>query len=114
LAVPRLENSRALASVVVGFLGVLTVPFGVLLAELTKPVTLLNSGTGSIPATLLLGISAIVLARRGREESARRVVHATGRRAAVIGRVLGVASICLATSAALAVGFYGLLTLFTQ
>ncbi len=109
-----MQNPRAVASVLVGILGILMVPLGVVLAQETLMVTLLTSGSGSIPAGAILGVYAVILARRGREEASRRVVRGTGRRIARIGRLLGIVSICLAASAALAVGFYGLLTLFAQ
>ena len=65
----------------------------------------------SVPAAVLLGFSALVLARRGREQSQRTLGRSGGELTARMGRALGFAALCLAVAALLALGFYGLLTL---
>jgi hypothetical protein len=107
-------NPRALASVAVGLLGVAAVPAGVALSWYSGPVTLINSAYGSIPVGLLLGISAFVLAKRGREQALWTLGRSGGEVAARTGRFLGALAICAALTAALALGFYGLLTLFAS
>ncbi len=77
-------------------------------------MTLANSAIGSIPAGVLLGLYAIVLARRGRETVERTLGRAGGKGAARAGRALGVLGVCMAITAALALGFFGLLTLFAS
>ena len=99
---------------VVGLLAVLAVPAGVVLARYSDRVRLVNSGYGSIPAGIVLGFYAIVLARRGRETVQRTLGRAGGSGAARVGRFLGVAGLCIAITAAMALGFYGLLTLFAS
>jgi hypothetical protein len=87
------------------------VPAGIVLARETRAVTLVNS-SGSVVVGLLLGISAILLARRARERVQITLGRAGGERTARIGRVAGVLGVLVAATAALALGFYGLLTLF--
>jgi hypothetical protein len=82
-------------------------------ARETERVTLVDA-IGSIPIALLLGWAAVVLARRARERIQITLGRAGGEGAARIGRILGVAAVLLAATAALAVGFWGLLTLFAD
>ena len=113
-SLPRARNPRAAASVVAGLVAVAAVPVGVVVARYSDRVTLVNSGIGSIPAAILLGLYAIVLARRGRETVLRTLGRASGQGAARAGRALVVLGVCVAITAALALGFFGLLTLFAD
>lgn len=89
----------------------LAVPAGVVLSRYSDAVTLLQS-IGSAGVGLVLGVSALVLARRGLETAERTLGRAGGVAAARAGRLLGLAGVGVALTAALAVAFYGLLTLF--
>jgi hypothetical protein len=100
------------ASVVAGVVGVAAIPAGILVARYTE-VTLLQS-TASIGVAMLFGLYAIVLARRGRERVQMTLGRAEGDTAASIGRILAVVALWGAGAAALAVGFFGLLTLFAS
>ncbi len=113
-SLPPDGNPRAAASVVVGLVAVAVVPLGVVLARYSVTVTLLNSAAGSVPAAVLLGSAAIVLARRGREHAQRTLGRSGGETAARVGRWLGIAGLCVGLAAALALGFFGLLTLFAS
>ena len=86
-------------------------PVGVALARESERVTL-RLATISIAVALLLGWFAIILARRARERIDLTLGRAGGASTARIGRLLGIAGVLVATTAALAVGFWGLLTLF--
>jgi hypothetical protein len=86
-------------------------PVGVVLARESERVTL-RLATISIAVALLLGWFALILARRARERIDLTLGRAGGASTARIGRLLGIIGILLATTAALAVGFWGLLTLF--
>jgi hypothetical protein len=110
----RLGNPRATASVLVGLLAVAMIPLGVVAARYSGQVTLLNSTAGSIPAALILGLSGILLGRRGRERATWTLGRSGGLLAARVGTWLGVLAICMAATASLAIGFYGLLTLFAS
>jgi hypothetical protein len=81
------------------------------LARETQFVTLVNSSVSAAVA-LLLGFSAIILARRAREYVQLTLGQAGGEGAARLGRVLGILGILIGATAALALGFYGLLSLF--
>ena len=105
----RGANPRALASLALGGASILAVPAGFLVADQTS-VTLVQSGASAAPG-LLLGFAAIVLARRGRELNELTLGRSGGARAARTGRWLGIIGVCLAATAALALGFFGLLTL---
>jgi hypothetical protein len=87
------------------------VPAGIVLARETRAVTLVNS-SASVVVGLLLGFSAILLARRARERVQITLGRAGGEWAARVGRALGILGVLIAVTAALALGFYGLLVLF--
>jgi hypothetical protein len=88
-----------------------TVPAGIVLARETRLVTLVNSSV-SVVVALLLGLSAIILARRARERVQITLGRAGGEGTARVGRVLGTLGVLVGATAALAIGFYGLLALF--
>ena len=88
-------------------------PAGVVLARETEQVTLPLS-TISIAVAFVLGWFAIILARRARERIELTLGRAGGASTARVGRLLGVLGVLLAITAALAVGFWGLLTLFAD
>jgi hypothetical protein len=87
------------------------IPIGVVVARQSQRVTLVDS-SGSVAVAALLGLTAVVLARRARERIALTLGRAGGLRAARIGRALGVLGVLVALTAALALGFWGLLSLF--
>jgi hypothetical protein len=76
-------------------------------------VTLIQS-TAAAGIAIVFGLYAIVLSRRGRETYARTIGRAGGERASKVGRFLGWLALCAGISVALAVGFYGLLTIFAK
>ncbi len=94
-----------------GLASVLSVPAGVALSWYSEAVTLLDS-MGAAGLALLFGWAAVVLSRRGRETVERTLGRAGGLLEAKAGLILGLAGVWIALTAALAVAFYGLLTLF--
>jgi hypothetical protein len=98
---------------VCGILSLAAVPAGIALARETRLVTLVNS-SGSVVVGLLLGLCAIVLARRAREYVQITLGRAGGEGAARVGRALGILGLLIGATAALALGFYGLLALFAD
>ena len=76
-------------------------------------MTLVDS-SGSVAVAALLGWAAIVLARRARERVQITLGRAGGATAARVGRILGIIGLLVAGTAALALGFWGLLALFAQ
>ena len=91
----------------------LAIPAGVVLSYYSATVTLVES-TSSAGLAILFGLYAIALARRGRWTLARTIGRSGGARAARAGRLLGWLGLCMGISAGLAVGFYGLLTIFAK
>jgi hypothetical protein len=98
---------------VCGILSILAVPAGVLAARELRSVTLIDS-SGSVVVAALLGWAAIVLARRARERVQITLGRAGGEGAARAGRALGILGLLVAATSALALGFWGLLSLFAS
>jgi hypothetical protein len=109
----RRANPRAGWSLLCGILAVAAIPAGILLARELKQVTLVDA-SGSVAVAALLGWAAIVQARRARERVQITLGRAGGERAARAGRALGVVAVLLAATAGLALGFWGLLSLFAE
>ena len=63
----------------------------------------------AFPVPILLGLLAVLQARRAREVLDRTLWRAGGERATKWGRALGVLGVCLGITAGLAVGFYWIL-----
>lgn len=106
-------NPRAVWSVVCGILSVAAIPVGTLLARQLEQVTLLQSA-GSILIGALLGWVAIGQSRRARERVQITLGRAGGEGLARVGKVLGIVGLLLAATAALALGFWGLLSQFAE
>lgn len=108
---PRASNPRAYASVAVGLVAVAVVPLAIAASRVIDQVTLVQA-CGSAALAGVFGISAIILARRGRETAQRTLGRSGGERAARAGRIFGLLAVWMAATTGLALAFYGLLTLF--
>jgi hypothetical protein len=95
--------------VLLGVLGLAAVPAAIAVAERIEGISLLEAGF-AIPAALLLSLAAVVIGRRVRRRSRQTLAALPGARVARAGRILGYVGLYLALTAALAVGFYGVLT----
>jgi hypothetical protein len=105
----RTRSSSGPLSALVGALAVLALPAAVVVSRLSERFELLDAAF-AIPVAAVLGILAIVLARRGRAQ-VRSLRRAGGAQVAA-GRALGLLGLCLAITAAIAVGFYAFLVAF--
>jgi hypothetical protein len=94
--------------VLLGLVAVVAVPAGVALARQTTGVELIDAAW-SVPVAATCGIAALLFVRGARGRMRRTLERAGGAGRIRMGRILGVAGICLALSAAIAVGFYELL-----
>ncbi len=81
---------------------------GVVVSRQTAGVHLLDAAW-AIPVAALCGIAALLLARGARGRIRRTLERAGGAGRSRLGRYLGVAGLCVALSASIAVGFYELL-----
>jgi hypothetical protein len=103
---PRPASARL--SVVVGLLAVATMPAAIAATRWSRTYDLLHAGY-AIPAGALLGILAILLARRARSRLAPTLGHPKGTRTARLGRLLGLLGFLLALTAAGSLAVYEIL-----
>ncbi|MDX6485906.1 MAG: hypothetical protein QOF43_1059 [Gaiellaceae bacterium] len=104
----RSSNHRASLAVVLGLVGVAAIPGAIAVSRQTAGVHLLDA-VWAIPIAALCGVSALLFARGAGGRIRRTLDRAGGTGRIRVGRLLGVAGVCLALSAAIAVGFYELL-----
>jgi peptidoglycan/LPS O-acetylase OafA/YrhL len=105
---PRPASARA--SVLLGLLAVATMPAAVAATRWSDAYDLLHAAA-AIPVAALLGLGAIMLARRARSRLAPTLRHARGSRTARLGRLLGILGVLLALTAAGSVAVYEVLKL---
>jgi hypothetical protein len=101
------RNQRARLSVLFGLLSLAAVPAALYSTRL-KDVNLPQAVGGEAVAGTLLGLIAVLLAQSARfraERTLARVREGTAR----MGKWLGLLGLCLGLTAALALGFFGLL-----
>ena len=94
-----------------GLLGLALPPVAFAAANELQRVSLVQA-TGAACASVVLGGAAILLARRARRQIERSIGRIGGEATARVGRLLGAISLFVGLTAALALGFYGLLNLF--
>ena len=104
---PRPASARA--SVLVGLLAVATMPAAIAATRLSRDYELLHAAA-AVPVGLLLGLGAILLARRARSRLAPTLGHPRGSRTARAGRLLGLLGFLLALTAAGSVAVYAVLS----
>jgi hypothetical protein len=104
----RSSNHRASVAVLLGLLGVAAVPIAVVLSRQTAGVRLIDA-VWAIPVALACGIAALLFSRGAGGRIRWTLERAGGLGRVRLGRMLGVAGICVALSASIAVGFYELL-----
>jgi hypothetical protein len=87
---------------------VATLPLAIYATRFSGAYELLDAGW-AIPIAVVLALAALALARRSRIQAAVSLV--SGRRGGVAraGQVLGLLGLCIAASALVALGVYGLL-----
>jgi len=94
-----------------GLFAAAAIPLGIVLAEELDSVEL-GDAIPAIPLAAVAGAAAFVMGTRARRRSEFTLGRVGGSRTGSIGRWLGGLGVYLAVTAALAIGFYGLLTLF--
>ena len=103
-------NPHAPFSVLFALLSLAAVP-GAWYATRLENVNLPQAVAGEAVAGTVLGAVALVLARRARIRM-ERTLSRPGERTTRVGRWLGLLGLCLGLTAALALGFFGLLLLY--
>ncbi len=101
-------SSAAWGSLVAGLASCATLPLAVFLTRFSDSYELLHAGF-AIPLAVAFGLVALALARRARIRTRVSLSAAAGGGVATAGRVLGVIGLCMAASALVALGVYGLL-----
>jgi len=102
------RTGAAWGSLVAGLASCLTLPVAVYFTRFSDSYDLLHAGF-AIPVTAALALLALAAARRARVRARVSLVGGGGEGVATAGRVLGVIGLCLAASALVALGVYGLL-----
>jgi hypothetical protein len=103
---PRPASARA--SVLAGLFSTATMPAAILATRWSEAYDLLHAAA-AIPVGALLGLLAVVLARRARARLAPTLGHPRGSRTARVGRLLGLLGFLLALTAAGSVAVYEVL-----
>ena len=94
-----------------GLLGLLTLPAAVEVAARSNRIGLLDAGY-AIPLALLLGLVALVMARRARRNLRWIQLREGGTGVASAAVVVAAVAVCVALAAALSVGFYELVVVY--
>ena len=94
-----------------GLAGLLALPAAIEVSRRSSRVDLLDAGYG-IPLAFLLGLIAVVMARRARENLRWLRLTDGGTAVASTAVIVGALAVCLALTAALSVGFYELVLVY--
>ena len=92
-------------------MGLAIPPIAFIAARKLDEVSLVQATTATC-VSAVLGLAAVLLARRGFRNIERTLGRIGGEGTARVGRLLGTISLILGLTAALALGFYGLLNFF--
>ena len=103
-------SGAAWGSLVAGVASCAALPVAIYGTRFSESFELLHAGF-AIPVAALLGLVALALGRRAARARGRVLLSGSDERAGVAtaGRVLGVIGLCMAASALVALGVYGLL-----
>jgi Ca2+/Na+ antiporter len=96
---------------VLGLAGLAALPAGVELSRRSPRVELLDASY-AIPLAFVLGLVALIMARRARHNLRWLRLRDGGTGVASAAVVIGMVAVCLAVTAALSVGFYELVLLY--
>jgi hypothetical protein len=105
---PPVRNERAWWSLLLGLLSAATMPAAIAATRWSETYELLHAAF-AIPLGLILGVGAALAARSGLRANERTLGRLGGVGTARAGRLLGLLGVCLAVTAAISVGVYGLL-----
>ena len=100
-------------ALLLGLAGLLTMPAAVEAARRSDRIALLDAAY-AVPIAFLLGLVAVVMARRARHNLRWLSLREGGTAVASTAVILGMLALCLAVTAALSVGFYELVLLYQR
>ena len=106
-----LSRARAWVALVLAVLGLLTLPAAVEASRRSKQIGLLDAGY-AIPLAFLLGLVALIMARRARDNLRWLRVREGGTAVANVAVIVAAIVLCLALTAALSIGFYELVLVY--
>ena len=106
-----LSRARAWVALVLAVLGLLTLPVAVDASRRSTRISLLDAGY-AIPLAFLLGLVALIMARRARNNLRWLRLRAGGTAVASTAVILATVVLCLALTAALSIGFYELVLVY--
>jgi len=92
---------------ILALLGLLTLPVAVEVSRRSTNIGLLDAGY-SIPLAFILGLIALIMARRARDNLRWLQLREGGTGVATVAYILGAVTVCVAITAALSIGFYEL------
>jgi hypothetical protein len=98
-------------ALVLAVAGLLTLPAAVEVARRSTRVRLLDAGY-AIPVAFLLGVIALIMARRARDNLRWLRLRGGGTGVASTAVIVAAITICLAITAALSIGFYELVLVY--
>jgi hypothetical protein len=96
---------------VLAVLGLLTLPAAIEASRRSTRIGLLDAGY-AIPVAFLLGLLALIMARRARDNLRWLRLREGGTGVATTAVILAAIVICLALTAALSIGFYELVLVY--
>jgi hypothetical protein len=100
-------------ALLLGVLGLLTLPAAVEVTRRSTRIALLEAGY-AIPLAFMLGLVAVIMARRARQNLRWLSLREGGTAVASAAVVIGLVAVCLAVTAALSIGFYELVLLYQR
>jgi FtsH-binding integral membrane protein len=106
-----LSKARSWVALVLAVLGLLCLPAAVEASRRSTRVGLLDAGY-AIPLAFLLGLVALIMARRARENLRWLRLREGGTGVASTAVILSAVTICLSLTAALSIGFYELVLVY--
>ena len=98
-------------ALVVGLAALLTLPAAIEVSRRSKRIGLLDAGY-AIPLAFLLGLVALIMARRARDNLRWLRLREGGTGVASVAVIVSAVTICLALTAALSIGFYELVLVY--
>jgi FtsH-binding integral membrane protein len=102
---------RSWVALLLALLGLLVLPAAVEVSRRSTRIGLLDAGY-AIPVAFLLGLIALIMARRARENLRWLRLREGGTGVATAAVILAAIVICLALTAALSIGFYELVLVY--